>query len=231
MNKYLYKIIEIYYIVTFIGTVIHEFAHEQAVLSRNLEVEEVDYFSLSGSSLGYVKHENPRTYVDMFVIGLAPLLVNTIVSLCAFVGVFIVYSSTTPEPIVRYGSMVVLLWLGLSSSLHSFPSSTDVKNIINVKKILWGMSEPQVKEKLTVELKDTSDLKNILISVFTLPLWLLTNIFHGLKYIIFNPVSAVTVPFIYGLYSTLYLKYVGLHLFYTVGLLYLAQELYILGGF
>lgn len=232
MKKYLYKFLEFYYLFTFIGTVIHEFAHEQAVVSRNLEVTEVDYFSLSGSSLGYVKHESPRTYMDMFIIGLAPILVNTIVSICCFIGVFIVYSSSSAiEPLLRYSVILILSWIGISSSLHAFPSSTDVKNIINVKKLLWDISEPHIKDKVTTELKDISSISNIVLSLIAFPVWLLTSLYHILKYIAFHPTSAVTVPFIYGLYGTIYLKYIGLHIFYTIGLVYLSQEVYLMYGF
>ena len=221
---------QVYYLFTFIGTVVHEFAHEQAVLSRNLSVEEVSYFSLSGASLGYVKHENPRTYADMFIIGLAPLFVNTVLALCSLTGVFIVYSSPEYPIFVRYGGMIILAWFGLSTALHAFPSSTDVENIIDVKKILWDISKPNIKDTVTTELKNVDGVKNILISIVALPIWIVTTIFHGVKYIFFHPTSAVTVPFIYGLYSTIYLKYIGLHLFYTIGLVYLAQEIYLYSG-
>lgn len=71
-------------ILTFPGTVVHEWAHKLAAENRGLRVSEVCYFRID-SPPGYVKHEHPPTYFDDFLVTFAPLMVNTLVALGLFV--------------------------------------------------------------------------------------------------------------------------------------------------
>lgn len=225
MHRYVYLFFKYYYLFTFIGTVVHEFAHKNIAEMRGLEIINVEYFTLEGASLGIVEHGPPKSYFDMFSISLAPLVINSLFAILSFIGLFHIYMEVT-NPVVKYSSMLFLAWFGVSTGLHAFPSKTDVDNIVYVKKILWDSIDPTFKDKIYSEVTNTESLVNIIYTIILSPVLFLLTIYQVCKYIIFHPLSTITIPFVYFIYLSLYLKYIGFHIFYTVLLVYGSQYIY-----
>ncbi len=111
-------------IITFPGVIVHEIAHQLFCRLFNLVVFDVCYFQF-GNPAGYVVHEIPKKPAHEIIIGIGPFIVNTIIgaiiSLPAAISV-IKFGSGTP---LEY----VLIWLGVSIAMHSFPSTGDAKCI------------------------------------------------------------------------------------------------------
>ena len=125
-------------VATALGVVIHELAHKEMVEDFGLRVRDHCYFQL-GNPSGYVIHDEPRGYFPTFAISTAPFFLNSAVAYTAFT---IAGGVLTSQPInslsaVQAGGVVVLIWLGVSSGVHAFPSSQDTKNIWNATKRRW----------------------------------------------------------------------------------------------
>jgi hypothetical protein len=111
-------------VLTFPGVVVHELAHQLFCMLARVAVFEVCYFRL-GNPAGYVLHEKPRKFSQHLLIGIGPLFVNTII------GAVIALPAAIPVLQFGAGSPVdyVLIWLGVSIAMHSFPSTGDAKAI------------------------------------------------------------------------------------------------------
>ena len=108
-------------LVTFPGVVLHEWAHAFFCRQLGVTVHEVKYFQIGKGVAGYVKHEVPKKYSQTFWISIGPLLVNSITAiLLSYIATF-----APTESLVWY----ILLWLGLSIGMHSFPSDQDMSHI------------------------------------------------------------------------------------------------------
>ena len=105
------SILNLIYILTFPGVIIHEFAHQIFCYFSNVKVHKVCYFRF-GNPAGYVVHEVPNSYIKMLLIDVGPLFVNTLISMIAFYFVILEFN-------------LILIWLGFSIGAHSFPSSGD----------------------------------------------------------------------------------------------------------
>jgi len=111
-------------VVTFPGVVVHEIAHQFFCKIAKVAVLDVKYFQFKNPA-GYVVHENPQKPYQHLMIGLGPLLFNTIVgALIAFPAVVPVVTFDTKSPVD-----IVLIWLGISIAMHSFPSTGDAKSL------------------------------------------------------------------------------------------------------
>ncbi|MBF0473877.1 MAG: DUF3267 domain-containing protein [Nitrospirae bacterium] len=111
-------------LVTFPGVIAHEIAHQFFCRLAKVAVLDVKYFQFSNPA-GYVIHEIPRKTSQHLLIGLGPLFVNTIA------GALIAFPAILPT--LNFGSSnpidMVLIWLGFSIAMHSFPSTGDAKSI------------------------------------------------------------------------------------------------------
>lgn len=115
--------------VTFPGVIVHEFAHQLFCRFFRVAVLDVCYFR-TGNPAGFVVHEHPRKASHQIWIGLGPFFVNTLI------GALIALPSTIPVIQFENASILdyLLIWLGVSIAMHSFPSTGDAKNIwSNVK--------------------------------------------------------------------------------------------------
>lgn len=115
-------------IVTFPGVIVHEIAHQLFCRICGIAVLDVCYFRV-GNPSGYVVHEPTKNAYQNIIIGIGPFIVNTVVgSLIALPAAL---------PIINFGvgfgaqSLIsyVLIWLGVSIAMHSFPSTGDAKNM------------------------------------------------------------------------------------------------------
>jgi hypothetical protein len=111
-------------IVTFPGVIVHEFAHQLFCRFFRTAVLDVCYFRV-GNPAGYVVHEHPRKASQQIWIGIGPFFVNTVI------GALIALPAAIP--VIRFESTsildYILIWLGVSIAMHSFPSTGDAKNI------------------------------------------------------------------------------------------------------
>ncbi len=111
-------------LLSFPGVIVHEMAHELFCRIFGVAVLDVCYFRF-GNPAGYVVHEVPRNTYQHIMIALGPLLVNTIV------GAVIAAPAVVPVFQFRSASVMdyVLVWLGVTIAMHSFPSTADAKSI------------------------------------------------------------------------------------------------------
>lgn len=142
------------------GVVVHEFAHRQVCRLVGVPVTEVAYFRF-GDPPGYVRHAQPGRYRDSFAISVAPFLVNTVVSVAAFLGFAALASSlgiadalalATADPIGAVNALrdalaaasrsalaltAALGWLGLAVGVQAFPSTGDANTLWTRSRSEW----------------------------------------------------------------------------------------------
>ncbi|WP_055669281.1 metalloprotease family protein [Desnuesiella massiliensis] len=115
-------------IITFPGVIVHEIAHQLFCRICRVAVLDVCYFRF-GNPAGYVVHEHPKSSYQHILIGIGPFFINTIV------GALIALPAAVP--ILSFGHKLggsniidyVLIWLGVSVAMHSFPSTGDAKSL------------------------------------------------------------------------------------------------------
>ncbi|HOX61207.1 MAG TPA: metalloprotease family protein [Candidatus Magasanikbacteria bacterium] len=114
-------------LLTFPGVIIHEWAHKKFCDWTGVTVHKVVYFRF-GNPAGYVMHEKPEKYKQIFWISIGPLIINSVLAI--FLGYFAIL--TQPESLLYY----LIFWVAISSGMHAFPSDHDAKNIFNESKNL-----------------------------------------------------------------------------------------------
>ena len=117
-------------LVTFPGVILHEWSHKFFCDRTGIPVYKTCYFRL-GNPSGFVLHGPVDSYGKTFVISTAPFLTNTVISVILFAIAIIL-----PHNWVSY----VLMWLGLSTALHAFPSNEDADSLWNYSKLNWRRS-------------------------------------------------------------------------------------------
>ena len=121
-------------IATFPGIIVHEFGHQLFCKIFGVQVHRVCYFRF-GNPAGYVVHEIPDSVYHHIWIGIGPFIVNSVI------GALIALPATAPSLQLHYGKKLdyILIWLGVSIAMHSFPSIGDAKGIWNA---LWSRKAP-----------------------------------------------------------------------------------------
>ncbi len=121
-------------IATFPGVIVHEIAHQFFCKVLRIAVLDVCYFRI-GNPAGYVVHEATKSTYQTILIGVGPFLVNTVV------GAVIAAPAVIPVFQFEAGSPLdyVLIWLGVSIAMHSFPSTGDAQSIWSA---LWSGDAP-----------------------------------------------------------------------------------------
>lgn len=117
-------------IVTFPGVIVHELAHQLFCRLYKIPVFKVVYFQAQNPA-GYVLHEVPDNKFHSIMISVGPFFVNTIV------GALIALPSSLPVLEFNHSAGpldYVLIYLGVSIAMHSFPSTGDAKAIWNAVK-------------------------------------------------------------------------------------------------
>lgn len=111
-------------IATFPGVIVHEIAHQFFCRISRVAVFDVCYFRF-GNPAGYVIHEIPRKPSQHILIGIGPFFVNTII------GALIALPAAIPVIKFDVGAPLdyLLIWLGVSIAMHSFPSTVDAQGI------------------------------------------------------------------------------------------------------
>ena len=113
-------------IITFPGVIVHEAAHQLFCRLARVAVLDVCYFRL-GNPAGYVTHEIPRKPYQHILIGIGPFILNTLlgalISLPAAIPILKFKMDFSASTFLEF----ILIWLGVSIAMHSFPSTTDAK--------------------------------------------------------------------------------------------------------
>lgn len=122
-------------LVTFPGVIVHEFAHQLFCRLFKVPVFKVVYFK-TGNPAGYVLHEAPQNKWQSIMISIGPFFVNTII------GAIIALPAALPVFRFNTGNFLdyVLIYLGVSIAMHSFPSTGDANAIwqaIHQKQTKW----------------------------------------------------------------------------------------------
>ena len=128
---------ELVSLITFPGVILHELSHKIACDLLEIPVYRVCYFSLSKEASGYVVHQKITRASHAFLVGIAPLIVNSVMSiilLLPFVlsfqlGTTFIYD-TTLDPYI--------IWMGLSIAFHAFPSEKDIKEAFDLAQGLFA---------------------------------------------------------------------------------------------
>jgi len=115
-------------LITFPGIIIHELAHKLLCDFTGVPVYKVCYFRL-GNPPGYVVHGSINRYWQALFITTAPFTINTAIAFVLYALAF-----TVTGGIATY----ILVWLGISIAMHSFPSSEDADGLWRYsRKAVW----------------------------------------------------------------------------------------------
>jgi hypothetical protein len=111
-------------LLTFPGVIVHELAHQFFCRLLKVPVFKVCYIRV-GNPSGYVIHEHPHSPWKSLLIGYGPLLVNSIL------GTLIAFPAVLSLIYLNNGWWLdgLLLYLGFSIAMHSFPSTGDAASI------------------------------------------------------------------------------------------------------
>jgi hypothetical protein len=130
-------------LLTFIGVVIHEYAHKHLCNYYYIPVKETCYFQLDNPP-GYVVHGRPKAYIHGFMISIAPAFVNSLIGVLAggVAGLLLVDSDSVVIGFLSLGVVDqllvgVLLWVGISSAVHFLPSEQDASEIWSQTRSNW----------------------------------------------------------------------------------------------
>lgn len=116
--------------ITFPGVIVHEFAHAIFCRLFGLPLYHVQYFQFStrmGEPAGFVIHGRSKHAWQDLMVSIGPFFVNTIMGA--------VIAAPASIPILKFGGGdafdYVLMWLGVSVAMHSFPSTGDAQSILH----------------------------------------------------------------------------------------------------
>ncbi len=115
-------------LATFPGVIIHEAAHLFFCKLFRLAVFDVCFIRI-GNPAGYVVHETTDNFRVMFLVGMGPFFINTLLCMVFCSAAFLpVWELKIDDPLAYF-----FYWLGLSIGMHAFPSTVDLTNI-------WAMA-------------------------------------------------------------------------------------------
>ena len=111
--------------VTLPGIVVHELAHQLFCRYYRIPVYEVCYFRM-GTPAGYVVHGEAKSWTQQVMISAGPFFINSIL------GAVLCFPSILRVSGFEGGASIldgVLIWLGISISMHAIPSIGDAKSM------------------------------------------------------------------------------------------------------
>lgn len=106
-----------YSLLTAPGVVMHELSHLFFCVMARVKVWKVRLFRF-GDPAGYVVHDEPRNFIQSFLITFGPLIINSSLAIFLFSQFKPPYQSWRPP---------VFLWLGFAVAMHAIPSTGDAK--------------------------------------------------------------------------------------------------------
>jgi hypothetical protein len=123
-------------LATFPGVILHEIAHKFFCDIYRVPVYEVKYFAASKNA-GHVIHEPIDNSKKNAIIGLAPLLINSIVCVLFLIPHFLPFLMGSSFVSTYTPLDIFLIWVGLSCGLNALPSEADLAHID--KNISWPL--------------------------------------------------------------------------------------------
>jgi hypothetical protein len=112
--------------LTFPGVIVHELAHAAFCWLTKTPVFQICYFRF-GNPAGFVIHAQPSSVWRHILIGIGPLLINSLV------GIGIGLAAIFLHLEIERGTVAsgIACWLAVSIAMHSFPSIVDAQGIWN----------------------------------------------------------------------------------------------------
>ncbi|MFN3404847.1 MAG: hypothetical protein ACK40G_12180 [Cytophagaceae bacterium] len=111
-------------IVTFPGVIVHELAHQLFCRWLKIPVFNVCYFQFDNPA-GYVIHEIPKNTYHQILVGIGPFIVNTLLGAVIAMPASLAFFKFGNPQAMDY----ILIYLGVSIAMHSFPSTGDAASI------------------------------------------------------------------------------------------------------
>jgi len=119
-----------YIIFHSIGVAIHELSHLLFCYLTGIKVFEIKLFQLKRTA-GYVKHQEPRYFIQSFFITLGPFILGNIVSFLLFIFAVSSFGNLTNQiSIWDIAIIIVAIWLAISIAIHCFPSPGDANVLL-----------------------------------------------------------------------------------------------------
>ncbi len=109
------------------GVVLHELAHHLLCLLTGVRVRRAVYFR-PGSPAGFVIHDEPELYRQIFAIVAGPFFLNTTVSV-ALLNLALRQWVRAMDP-AGFGVVALMAWVGVSAALQAIPSRADAGNLL-----------------------------------------------------------------------------------------------------
>ena len=110
------------------GIVLHELSHHLLCLLTGVRVHTAVYFRV-GNPAGFVVHEEPELYRQIFAIVAGPFFINSAVSV-VLLNLSLRQWAEVGEP-SGVGAALAMAWLGVSAGLQAIPSRTDARNLFH----------------------------------------------------------------------------------------------------
>jgi len=112
--------------ITFPGVLLHEVAHQLMCDLCNVPIYSVEYFTPNSHFLGCVVHAPANSYYKELCIGIAPLLINSLVCMLFTLPIGTTFLFGTTFLDTNMGPLQFFVsWIGFSSGFHAFPSKQD----------------------------------------------------------------------------------------------------------
>ena len=208
-----------YALTTAVGVALHELAHKWFAEERGLAIDAVVYFQLRGEAAGYVRHETPTAYRELFAVAVAPIVVNSAVGVAAFSVVH--WLRATPGIAAftasHWAGFLVAGWLGAACCLHAFPSRTDLNNTGEGLKTRYATAgAPRLQSWLAA----TED-RHWLLAVALSPIRVGGRILQTAWFLLTYLGAVVTIPLVLLLGVCVETKRYGSHVVYTLFIFWL----------
>ncbi len=110
------------------GVILHEFSHHILCLLSGVRVHQVVYFRM-GNPAGFVVHEEPSLYRQIFAIVAGPFFLNSAASV-VFLNLAL-RGWARAEDFAGFALAALLTWLGISVGLQAIPSRADAGNLFH----------------------------------------------------------------------------------------------------
>jgi hypothetical protein len=109
------------------GVALHEFSHHIFCLLTGVKVHRVVYFRF-GSPAGFVVHEEPELYRQIFAIVAGPVFLNSAVAVVLLN--LALRQATRASDAQGFALVALMVWLGVSAALQALPSRADATNLL-----------------------------------------------------------------------------------------------------
>lgn len=110
------------------GVALHEFAHHLFCILTGVRVHKVVYFRL-GSPAGFVVHEEPEMYRQIFAVVAGPVFLNSTAAVVLLN--LALRQAVLAMDVTGFALVNVMAWLGLSAALQALPSRADALNLLH----------------------------------------------------------------------------------------------------